>query len=112
MARYLSDLMKEILIVCYENWLKDTAAIVDTSAREVLVELYKFAPNVDINGVKPGALVFNREDIGVKRYQSSYVSVCRCFSRLVKRGLAIRKWNQGIKLTQKGIESAQKLLRF
>jgi len=48
--------------------------------------------------------VFDREAIGVKRYQATFVVVVRCFNRLVARGLAEREYNRGIRLTDAGVK--------
>ena len=103
MTKGLSKLQKEILILAYKNRRKYL------SNREVLVKIYGFKPLVNINEVSPGALVFDREAIGVKRYQAASVSVARCFNRLCSRGLAEREYNRGIKLMDAGIKVAKEI---
>jgi len=64
-----------------------------------------------ISMTKLGASVFDREAIGVKRYQAASVSVARCFNRLVARGLAEREYNQGIKLTDAGVKVVKVIVK-
>ncbi len=112
MARGLSGLQKEILIMGYENRSKNPTGVVDLLNRQVLIEIYNFEPNTNIDEAKPGALVFNREAIGIKKYQAASTSVSVCFNRLVCRGLASREWNYGIKLTDAGLRLAGELLKY
>lgn len=105
MIKGLSKLQKEILRLAYRNRGRYL------SNREVLVKFYGFKPIVNINKVNPGALVFDREDIGVKKYNSASVSVARCFNRLVARGLAEREYNQGIKLTDAGVKVVKVIVK-
>ena len=105
MIKGLSKLQKGALILAYRNRSKYL------SNREVLVKVYEFKPLVNINKVNPGALVFDREDIGIKKYNSASVSVARCFNRLVARGLAEREYNQGIKLTRAGLKVAREMVK-
>jgi Mn-dependent DtxR family transcriptional regulator len=51
-------------------------------------------------------MIFSRKAIGEKRYQSASVSVAKAFNRLAKRGLAHRKYNEGITLTKEGEDMA------
>ena len=66
-----------------------------------------------ISMTKLGASVFDREAIGVKRYQATFVVVVRCFNRLVARGLAEREYNrgirQGVRLTDVGVKVAREI---
>jgi hypothetical protein len=66
-------------------------------ARDVLIEYYGFVPNRDPSCLNAGALVFNKSDIGLGRYNSASVAVCKAFNRLVERGVA-RKIYSGIQL--------------
>jgi len=97
----LSKLQKEILILAHKNKGKYL------SNREVLVKVYGFKPTVNINKARPGALVFDREAIGVKRYQAAYTSTVKSFNRLVARGLVSRHY-YGIKLIPHGIKTVLK----
>jgi len=106
MTKNLSGLQKEILKLAYENRINDSGHIVDVSTREVLISYYGFEPIADLD--KP--LVFSREMVGIRKYQSASISVCKAFNRLVARGLAKRIYNQGIVLTQQGIETARALI--
>lgn len=66
-------------------------------ARDVLIEYYDFTPIRDPSGLKAGAIVFRKSDIGVGRYNSASVAVCKAFNRLVRRGMATRIFS-GIRL--------------
>jgi hypothetical protein len=57
------------------------------------------------------AQIFYRAEIGFNRYRSASVSVVKAFNRIVKRGLAIRKYNHGIILNEEGIKVAKSLIR-
>jgi len=111
LVKRLSKLQKEILRLAYRNRKRYPEGKVDISNREVLVKVYGFKPLVNINKVNPGVLVFDREAIGVKRYQAASVSVARCFNRLVARGLAEREYNQGIKLTDAGVKEVRVMVK-
>lgn len=109
MAKGLSDLQQEILRLAYKNRKGHPGGRIDTCPREILVKFYGFAPTTNIDKAKTGALIFNREIIGIKRYQAASVSVAKSFDRLVARGLAEREYNYGIKLTPTGIILAKAL---
>ena len=103
MSRGLSELQKNILQLAYINQG-------DILARDILAEVYGFPATVNnIKSKEVGALVFSRKAIGEKRYQSASVSVAKAFNRLAARGLAHRKYNYGIVLTEKGEDMAVKL---
>jgi hypothetical protein len=59
-------------------------------AREVLIEYFGFSPFRNPEWGRRGATVFRKSDIGLARYNSKTVTVCKAFNRLVDRGLAIR----------------------
>ena len=100
MGRGLSELQKNILQLAYTN----QGSIL---ARDILAEVYGFPATVsNIKSKEVGALIFSREAIGEKRYQSASVSVARAFNRLAARGLARREYNKGISLTKEGEDMA------
>jgi len=111
MAKELSELQQKILEIAHKNRENLSGSKVDTSAREVLVEVYGFKPVADIGKAKPGALLFDRKAIGIKKYQAASVSVAKSFNRLVARGLADRKYNYGIKLTRAGVGLVEQWLK-
>ena len=55
--------------------------------------------------------MFDREAIGIKRYNAASVVVAKSFNRVVARGLAERKYNYGIRLTDAGVEIAMELMK-
>lgn len=79
------------------------------SARDVLAEVYGFPVTVNLRNVREGALIFDCEAIGINRYQSASVAVCKAFNRLAHRSLADRIYNHGIKLTETGVKVAEAL---
>ena len=102
MGKGLSELQKSILIMAYRN-RRGRYGAGDVKNREVLIEVYKFpfqSPSADTTSGTPQ--IFNRQEIGISRYRSASVSVVKAFNRLVNRGLAIRKQNHGIILTEEG----------
>ena len=111
MVKGLSEMQKKVLRIAYNNKRKHPTSKVDVSNRTILIKVYGFKPLVNINKVNPGVLVFDREDIGVKKYNSASVSVARCFNRLVARGLAEREYNQGIKLTDAGVKVVKVIVK-
>ena len=97
MEKGLSELQKKILIMGSRN--PDGGV----SSSEVLTEVYGFP----VTG--HGKMLFDRNFIGVKRYQSASVSVAKAFNRIASRGLAERKFNYGIKMTEAGWKVAKGL---
>jgi len=97
MGRGLSELQKNILQLAYTKQG-------NILAKNVLAEVYGFPTVTDIRS----KMVFSRKVIGEKRYQSASVSVAKAFNRLAARGLARRKYNEGITLTKEGIKVAKK----
>ena len=102
MSRGLSELQKNILQLAYKN----QGSIL---ARDVLLEVYRFPATVtNIRDKRLGAVVFSRKAIGEQRYQSASVAVARTFNRLAARGLAHRRYTEGITLTKEGVEVAKR----
>ena len=106
----ISNLQKEILKIAYRNRQSGRlrGSQPDLSLREVLVEVYGFPTPMNLRNVKPGGLVFKRDDVGIKRYQAAYTSTVKSFNRLVARGLVSRHYH-GIKLIPHGIKTAENL---
>ncbi|MFX0066851.1 MAG: hypothetical protein ACFFC7_32360 [Candidatus Hermodarchaeota archaeon] len=94
MAKGLSELQKEILKIAHRNRGR-ISKWGDVKNYEVLIKVYKFPSH------SPGPQIFNRQEIGINRYKSASVSVAKAFNRLAERGLAHRKYNHGIILTEK-----------
>lgn len=99
MGRGLSELQKNILQIAYTKHG-------NILAKNVLVEVYGFPTVTDIRS----KMVFSRKVIGKKRYQAASTSIAKAFNRLAKRGLAHRKYNEGITLTKEGTEVASRNL--
>ena len=102
MGKGLSELQKSILKMAYRN-RGQRCECGDVKNRDVLIEVYKFpfhSPSADTSSGTPQ--IFKRQEIGICRYRSASVSVVKAFNRLVNRGLAIRKQNHGIILTEEG----------
>lgn len=96
MGKGLSKLQKEILLLAYKN--RNICLV-----RDVLTEVYKFPPKGNIQDAKPGALIFERKKIGLKKYQAASVSVAKSFNRLTTRGLVHREYS-GVRLTPHGVK--------
>lgn len=109
MVKGLSKLQKEILKIAYRN--RDRMSEYgDVKNNEVLIEFYSFPahpPRPYHTSGKPQ--IFNREEIGIKKYKAASVSVVKSFDRLVERGLAQRQYNHGIYLTGEGMKVAKAL---
>ena len=95
MGRGLSELQKDILLLAYRQ--KGICLV-----RNVLVEVYKFPTKGNVQGAKPGALIFERKEIGLKKYQATSVSVAKSFNRLTTRGLVHREYSR-VRLTPHGV---------
>lgn len=79
----LSHLQRSIIAIAEKNG--GTVLV-----RDVLIQYFGFKPLRNPDGVRPGATLFSKRDIGYKMYNARTVSVCKAFSRLVGRGLAMR----------------------
>ena len=109
MVKGLSKLQKEILKIAYRNRGR-MSEYGDVKNSEVLIEFYNFPahpPGPYHTSGKPQ--IFNRVEIGIKKYKAASVSVVKSFYRLVERGLAQRKQNHGIILTKEGMKIAKAL---
>ena len=103
MGKGLSELQKSILKMAY----RDRGNVEN---KDVLIEFYKFPEHAPgPSHVSGTPQIFNRREIGINRYRSASVSVVKAFNRLVKRGLAVKKYNHGINLTTKGTKAAKAL---
>jgi hypothetical protein len=111
MGRGLSELQKKILIMAYRNGGRGYGAG-DVKNTEILIEVYKFPSHPPSANTSSGTpQIFRRNEIGIRKYRSASVSVVKSFNRLIGRGLAVRKYNQGIILTAKGTKTAKNLLK-
>jgi hypothetical protein len=109
MAKGLSTLQKTILQLAMKNsGIRSNNCGV--SNREVLIEYYGFEPCCETEGKRNRTQIFDRQKIGLNHYKSDSVSVVRAFNRLAERGLAHRKHNYGIILTEEGRKVAKELL--
>jgi len=110
MGKGLSELQKSILKMAHGN-LSRRNNTSEISNKEVLIRFYKFPFHLPSANTTSGSpQIFRRIEIGINRYRSASVSVVKAFNRLVKRGLAIRKHNHGIILTEEGKDNAKVLL--
>jgi hypothetical protein len=107
MARGLSELQKKILKIAYRNRGRISKGG-DVKNCEILIEVYNFPAHSPRPSYTAGTpQIFNRQEIGMKRYRSASVSVVKAFNRLAERRLAHRKHNHGIILTEKGAKIAK-----
>ena len=82
----------------------------DVRNSEVLIEVYNFPAHPPGPYYTSGTpQKFSRLEIGIKKYKAASVSVVKSFYRLVERGLAQRKQNHGIILTEEGMKVAKAL---
>jgi hypothetical protein len=110
MGRGLSELQKNILRLAYRNRRRGSGTG-DTTNSEVLIKVYQFPAHPPSPWHDSGhAQIFYPAEIGVNRYRSASVSVAKAFNRLAKRGLAARKYNYGIILTDEGLKLAKLLV--
>ena len=102
MGKGLSKLQRDILRLAYNQ--KGICY-----ARDVLMEIYKFPAKSTIQGAKPGALIFERKEIGLRKYQAASVSVVKSFNRLTTRALVHRECG-GVRISPHGIKLVEMLL--
>src|SRR5208337_4656647 len=102
MGTGLGSLQRAILKLCLERYPDYIAP------KHVLCTYYEFP----INGNMESKHVFNRNAIGVKRYQSASASIQQAFNRLEKRGLIERGHGYSdIKLKEVELPLVRKLVR-
>jgi len=88
---------------------------IDVSIPEILIKVYGFPCKFNIGRTDNPPLIFDREEIGVKRYQVGYATLSKCFKRLIDRKLAKKArgrgfscgQGRGIKLTGRGVKVAE-----
>jgi hypothetical protein len=103
MGKGISELQKSILKMAYRNQR-------NVKNKDVLIEFYKFPPHAPgPSHVSGTPQIFYRCEIGMNRYNAASVAVVKAFNRLVQRGLAVRKYNHGIILTEEGVKVTRKL---
>ena len=102
MGRELSKLQKEILLLAYRQ--KGVCLV-----RDVLTKVYQFPTKGNIQEAKPGAPIFERKEIGLKRYQAASVAIVKSFNRLIRRALASKQY-YGINLTPNGTKLAETII--
>ena len=102
MGRGLSKLQKEILLLAYRN--RNICLI-----RDVLTEAYQFPAKGNIQDAKPGVLIFERKEIGLKKYQAASVAIVKSFNRLIRRGLVHREYSS-VRLTPHGVKLVEEWL--
>ena len=95
MIQKLSKLQKQILCGAMQNGGKFTN-------KQALRKIYGFP-------LAPNGRHFDRSKISFPCYNSAAVAVVKSFDRLVRRGLAARKYNFGIILTDDGINFTREL---
>ncbi len=110
MKSKLSKLQKQILKLAYENALLNKMGP-DLSNRDVLRDIYKFpVRETAVSSMSSTPLLFDRKQIGFQTYNSASVATSKGFTRLERRGLVEREYNEGIFLTKKGLEVARDLI--
>jgi hypothetical protein len=92
----LSNLQKCILALAMTSRRSGHSARVDVTPSDVKRTYYQFPVR------RAGGCIFNRSDMGSKRYNTAGVCIARSFDRLAKRGLVERHYGYGVKLTEKG----------
>ncbi len=107
MGKGLSELQKKILKMAYKNRGPGSG---DVTNREVLIEVYGFRPLYSPQEKRNGAIIFDRQAIGINLYRSASVSVAKAFNRLAGRGLGQREYGYGIILTNEGFRVAETLV--
>ena len=105
MQRRLSKLQKDVLRLAYRNHKKGLRI----SNRDVLMDVYGFEPNRDPKETRAGGILFSRQAIGSKRYNSAAVATVRVFHRLRDRGLIDWRPGSAVTLTPDGIAVAKRL---
>jgi hypothetical protein len=108
MGKGLSELQIKILKMAYKNRNRGSGSG-DVTNREVLIGVYGFRPLYSLQEKRNGAIIFDRQAIGINLYRSASVSVAKAFNRLADRGLARRKYGHGIILTDEGFKVAETL---
>jgi hypothetical protein len=100
-CRNLSQLQRGILILAYENRGRH-CRYGDTRNHEVLLEIYQI-PRYYLHcrsyHFRP-----------TPKTRAAGVSTCKSFDRLVRRGLAMRRYNHGILLTARGAATARAIM--
>jgi len=124
MARGLSDLQKNILVMAYSRKLKALTEGTymargygcDLLAAHVLEGYYGWKTAGIYDYIAPGGHNFDRATIGRNKYNSTRSTLSNTFRSLVYRGLVTLSsgneyvtWS-GINLTEEGIEKAKELL--
>ncbi len=105
----LSKLQKQILRLAYKNAMLNKVGP-DLSNRDVLRDIYKFPVRENVVYSTSQPLLFDRKQIGHRRYNSASVATSKTLERLERRGLVDREYNEGVFLTEKGIEVAKGLI--
>jgi hypothetical protein len=99
----LSKLQKSILVFALQRHRQGQRVY----NRELLHYLYGLPTVAPIEELGPGALAFDVQAIGKRRYMAASVSVARSFKRLRERGLMAGYY--GVELTPEGKTLARKL---
>lgn len=124
MARGLSDLQKNILVIAYRRRKKAEAEGkypsdihgCDVLAAHVLEGYFGWKKSGIYNYIARGGKNFDRETIGRSKYNSTRSTLSKTFKRLQDRGLVMpargKEYNtwKGYNLTEEGIEIAKELL--
>ena len=124
MARGLSDLQKNILVMAYSRKLKALTEGTymargygcDLLAAHVLEGYYGWKTAGIYDYIAPGGHNFDRETIGRNEYNSVRSTLSKTFKGLQDRGLVLLSYGNkhvswsGINLTEEGIEKAKELL--
>ena len=96
MIRGLSALQRKILMMAHRGSERGV------TNSDVLIRAYGFRAHAPATGVSGSPQIFNRGEIGIRRYRSASVSVSKSFGRLINRGLVERNYCRRIVLTAAG----------
>ena len=110
MPTHLSELQKTIMRIALENRFNQYDFRADARHKDVLINFYGFdhhAPSPSSTSGSPH--VFNKKDIGHRRYQAAAVAVVKSFRRLERKGFVKCIPNRGVRLTDAGIAKALRI---
>ena len=104
MVSGISKLQRNILKMAYRG--PGRSGVTNS---DVLIQVYGFHAHAPAAGTTSGTpQIFNRQEIGIRRYKSASVSVSKSFNRLILRGLVERTSCRQIVLTAAGEREVKK----
>ena len=103
MVSGISKLQRNILKMAYRGLGRS-----GVTNSDVLIQVYGFHAHAPAAGASGSPKIFNRREIGIRRYKSASVSVSKSFNRLIFRGLVERTSCRQIVLTAAGEREVKK----